>query len=312
MSEYLLFALFLIFPAAMVFAGSMDLFTMTIPNRISIGMIIGFLVAAPFSSLGWQGFLWHLAAGATMLAIGILMFAQGWLGGGDAKLLAAATLWLGFERLFDYLGVQGDEPDLPVRIGTLRRKGNMSELADILEVGEPTLIDILEDLAKPGRDPRDDLPAPLLRQDVLKMEDLREGMVLSGTVRNVVSFGAFVDIGVKQDGLVHISQLADRYVKDPGEVAKVQDRVEVTVLEVDVDRRRISLSMRRDASPPAHSPAPAPAPPPAGKKGKKVKEKKGEKKEEKKESPGEDFKSKLARLESKFRGEGSGKNKRGS
>ncbi len=97
------FALFLIFPAAMVFAGSMDLFTMTIPNRISIGMIIGFLVAAPFSSLGLQGIIWHLAAGFTMLVVGILMFSRGWLGGGDAKLLAAATLWLGFERLFDYL-----------------------------------------------------------------------------------------------------------------------------------------------------------------------------------------------------------------
>ncbi len=103
MPEYLLFALFLIFPAAMVFAGSMDLFTMTIPNRISIGMIIGFLVAAPFSSLSLTAFLWHLAAGATMLVVGILMFSRGWLGGGDAKLLAAASLWLGFERLFEYL-----------------------------------------------------------------------------------------------------------------------------------------------------------------------------------------------------------------
>lgn len=97
------FVLFLIFPAAMVFAGSMDLFTMTIPNRISIGMIAGFLVAAPLSSLGLYGFLWHLAAGAAMLVVGIFMFSQGWLGGGDAKLLAAATLWLGFERLFEYL-----------------------------------------------------------------------------------------------------------------------------------------------------------------------------------------------------------------
>lgn len=101
--EYLLFALFLIFPAAMVFAGSMDLFTMTIPNRISIGMVAGFLVAAPFSSLTLTAFLWHLAAGFSMLVVGILMFSRGWLGGGDAKLLAAATLWLGFDRLFEYL-----------------------------------------------------------------------------------------------------------------------------------------------------------------------------------------------------------------
>ena len=101
--EYLLFALFLIFPAAMVFAGSMDLFTMTIPNRISIGMVAGFLVAAPFSSLTLTAFLWHLAAGFSMLVVGILMFSRGWLGGGDAKLLAAATLWLGFDRLFGML-----------------------------------------------------------------------------------------------------------------------------------------------------------------------------------------------------------------
>ena len=148
------------------------------------------------------------------------------------------------ERLFDYLEVQSDEQDLPARIETLRRKGNMSELADLLEVGEPTLIDILEALAKPGRDPRDDLPAPILRQDVLKMEDLREGMVLSGTVRNVVAFGAFVDIGVKQDGLVHISQLADRYVTDPFKVVSVGDVVKVEVLSIDPDRGRIGLSMK--------------------------------------------------------------------
>jgi len=120
----------------------------------------------------------------------------------------------------------------------------MRDLADILDVGEPTLVDILEDLARPGRDPREDLPAPILRRDVLKMEDLREGMVLSGTVRNVVAFGAFVDIGVKQDGLVHISQLADRYVKDPFKVVSVGDVVKVKVLSVDLDRGRIGLSMK--------------------------------------------------------------------
>ncbi|MBN1991133.1 MAG: S1 RNA-binding domain-containing protein, partial [Anaerolineae bacterium] len=101
-----------------------------------------------------------------------------------------------------------------------------------------------EALAKPGRDPRDDLPKPLLRQDVLKMEDLREGMVLAGTVRNVVDFGAFVDIGVKQDGLVHISQLADRYIKNPFEVVKVGDVVKVKVMSVDVQRGRVGLSMK--------------------------------------------------------------------
>ncbi len=148
------------------------------------------------------------------------------------------------ERLFDYLDVQGDEKDLPARVEALRKESDLSDLADLLEVGQPTLVDILESLAKPGRDPRDELPPPLLRQDVLSMEDLKEGMVLTGTVRNVVDLGAFVDIGVKQDGLVHISQLANRYVKDPFEVVKVGDVVKVKVINVDVERGRIGLSMR--------------------------------------------------------------------
>ncbi len=148
------------------------------------------------------------------------------------------------ERLFEYLGVRGDEKDLPARIERLRKGENLGDLAALLEVGEPTLADILESLAKPGRDPRDELPPPLLRQDVLKMEDLKEGMILKGTVRNVVDFGAFVDIGVKQDGLVHVSQLADRYVKNPFEVVSVGDVVTVKVIKVDLERGRIGLSMK--------------------------------------------------------------------
>ncbi len=148
------------------------------------------------------------------------------------------------ERLFDYLGVQGDEKDLPKQIEQLGKREKMSDLAGLLDVGEPTLVDILDDLAKPGRDPRDELPKPLLRQDVLSMEDLREGMILTGTVRNVVDFGAFVDIGVKQDGLVHISQLADRFIKSPFEVVSVGDVVKVKVMSVDADRGRIGLSMK--------------------------------------------------------------------
>jgi uncharacterized protein len=148
------------------------------------------------------------------------------------------------ERLFEYLDVRGDERDLPARIERLSRQEDLSDLAGLLEVGEPTLADILESLTKPGRDPRDELPPPLLRQDVLKMEDLKEGMILKGTVRNVVDFGAFVDIGVKQDGLVHISQLADRYVKSPFEVVSVGDVVTVKVIKVDLDRGRIGLSMK--------------------------------------------------------------------
>ena len=117
-------------------------------------------------------------------------------------------------------------------------------LAELLEVGEPTLQGILEGLARPGRDPRDELPPPLLRQDVLSMEDLSEGMRLRGTVRNVVDFGAFVDIGVKQDGLVHVSKMADRYVRNPLDVVSVGDVVDVTVISVDPERGRIGLSMR--------------------------------------------------------------------
>jgi len=148
------------------------------------------------------------------------------------------------ERLFDYLQVRGDEKELPAKIEQLGKQESLAELADLLAVGEPTLADILESLARPGRDPRDELPPPLLRQDVLSMDDLKEGMVLNGTVRNVVDFGAFVDIGVKQDGLVHISQLADRYVKNPFEVVKVGDVVKVKVINVDKERGRIGLSMR--------------------------------------------------------------------
>ena len=117
-------------------------------------------------------------------------------------------------------------------------------LSQMLGVGEPTLADILDALSKPGRDPRDDLPPIQLRADVLSMDDLAEGMVLTGTVRNVVAFGAFVDIGVKQDGLVHISQLADRYVSDPHAVVRVGDVVTVRVLSIDAARGRIGLSMK--------------------------------------------------------------------
>jgi protein Tex len=118
------------------------------------------------------------------------------------------------------------------------------DIAKKIGVGLPTLNDILENLEKPGLDPRDALPSPILRHDVLKMEDLETGMILQGTVRNVVDFGAFVDIGVKQDGLVHISEMADRYVKDPLSVVAVGQVVQVRVLKVDKQRGRVQLSMR--------------------------------------------------------------------
>ena len=128
---------------------------------------------------------------------------------------------------------------------------NIEKTATKLGLGTPTLKDIIAALTKPGRDPREDLPKPIFRNDVLAMEDLKPGMILTGTVRNVVDFGAFVDIGVKQDGLVHISQLSDRYVKDPTEVVAVGDVVEVRVLEVDQTRKRIALSMKKDSAPKA-------------------------------------------------------------
>jgi uncharacterized protein len=120
----------------------------------------------------------------------------------------------------------------------------LTTIAKTVDVGLPTLQDILENLEKPGLDPRDALPAPILRHDVLKIEDLQPGMILQGTVRNVVDFGAFVDIGVKQDGLVHVSELADRFVRDPLSVVAVGQVVQVRVLKVDMQRGRVQLSMR--------------------------------------------------------------------
>jgi len=149
------------------------------------------------------------------------------------------------EHLFALMGVRGNEPDLAQRVKAFRAENDPAELAEVLEVGLPTLTDICDNLIKPGRDPRDELPKPILRSDVLKMEDLREGMILKGTVRNVVDFGAFVDIGVKQDGLVHVSQMADRYVKNALEVVSVGDVVEVKVISLDLERGRIGLSMRK-------------------------------------------------------------------
>ena len=112
------------------------------------------------------------------------------------------------------------------------------------DVGLPTLEDIRRELTKPGRDPRDTFEPPKFRDDIRTLEDLKPGMVLDGVVTNVTAFGAFVDLGVKQDGLVHISELADRFVKDPHEVARVGDRVKVRVLGVDLARKRVSLSRR--------------------------------------------------------------------
>ena len=134
-----------------------------------------------------------------------------------------------------------------VSTGSLSRKITESEkkkLSEELGVGEITLTDILSELEKPSRDPRESMPAPILRSDVLDMKDLKPGMVLKGTVRNVIDFGCFVDIGVHQDGLVHISHITDRFIKHPLEAVSVGDIVDVQVLDVEVDKKRISLSMK--------------------------------------------------------------------
>lgn len=138
--------------------------------------------------------------------------------------------------------------DEDIKTGKIKEIGkkvvDVKATAEKLGVGEPTLKDIISELEKPGRDPRDEMPKPILKSDVLSLEDLKEGMVLKGTVRNVIDFGAFVDIGVHSDGLVHISQLCDRYVKHPLEVVSVGDIVDVKVLSVDMEKGRVSLSMK--------------------------------------------------------------------
>lgn len=127
-----------------------------------------------------------------------------------------------------------------------RRIPDKKKLAEELGIGEITLTDIVRELEKPARDPREDMPRPILRSDVLDMKDLKPGMVLKGTVRNVIDFGVFVDIGVHQDGLVHISQITDRFIKHPLEAVSVGDIVDVKVLDVDPVKKRIGLTMRLD------------------------------------------------------------------
>ena len=121
---------------------------------------------------------------------------------------------------------------------------NAEKLATELNIGVPTIKDIIKELQKPGRDSRDEMPKPVLRSDVLKIEDLKEGMILTGTVRNVIDFGAFVDIGVKNDGLVHISEMSDKYIKNPMDVVSVGDIVKVRVIKIDLEKKKVGLSMK--------------------------------------------------------------------
>lgn len=151
------------------------------------------------------------------------------------------------KNLLQRLQIQEEELSRGGIVGLSKKLGDATKLSKELGIGEITLQDIVQELEKPGLDPREDMPKPILRSDVLEMEDLKEGMILKGTVRNVIDFGAFVDIGVHQDGLVHISRICDRFIKHPLEAVSVGDIVEVKVLSVDLQKKRIALTMRLDA-----------------------------------------------------------------
>lgn len=151
------------------------------------------------------------------------------------------------EQLLENIGYKKEDLKDSEKIKDIKLKlsgVNIKDMSQKLEIGEMTLKDIIDELSKPGRDPRDEMPKPILRSDVLKFEDLKEGMVLNGTVRNVIDFGAFVDIGVKHDGLVHISELSENYVKNPSDVVSIGDIVKVKVIKIDNDRQKVSLSMK--------------------------------------------------------------------
>ena len=151
------------------------------------------------------------------------------------------------EKLLNLLGFKIEDLRNKESLNILRAKlenVNVSEISSKLDVGELTLFDIIAELSKPGRDPREDMPKPVLRNDVLKFEDLTEGMILTGTVRNVIDFGAFVDIGVKYDGLVHISEMSTSYIKSPSDVVSVGDIVKVKVIKIDSERKKVGLSMK--------------------------------------------------------------------
>lgn len=151
------------------------------------------------------------------------------------------------EKLLANLGFKKEDLKDKEKLEALRNKLKSVDIvktAKELEIGEMTLTDIIEELNKPGRDPREDMPKPVLRSDVLKLEDLNEGMILTGTVRNVIDFGAFVDIGVKHDGLVHISEMSDKFIKNPSEIVSVGDIIKVKVIKIDKERQKVGLSMK--------------------------------------------------------------------
>jgi uncharacterized protein len=147
-------------------------------------------------------------------------------------------------KLLEKLGYQPSDLASGALAGLSRKVKDYKKLSKELEIGEITLRDIVKELEKPGRDPREEMPRPILRTDVMDMKDLKEGMILKGTVRNVIDFGAFVDIGVHQDGLVHVSEMSEKFIKHPLEAVSVGDVVDVRVLGVDLKKKRISLSMK--------------------------------------------------------------------
>ena len=151
------------------------------------------------------------------------------------------------EKLLDSIGFNKNDLLDKEKLSTIRQKLSQVDLlkkAEELGIGELTLKDIIDELKKPGRDPRDEMPKPVLRADVLKFEDLRDGMVLTGTVRNITDFGCFVDVGVKHDGLVHISEMSDKFVKSPSDIVSIGDIVKVKVIGIDQDKQKVKLSMR--------------------------------------------------------------------
>lgn len=148
------------------------------------------------------------------------------------------------EKLLDELGYAKDDVAINETSDISKKVTDLGSIAAKLDIGEITLKDILKELEKPGRDPREEMEKPILHSEVLEIKDLNEGMILKGTVRNIVDFGAFVDIGVHQDGLVHISQLSERYIKHPLDIVSVGDIVEVKVISIDVERQKIGLSMK--------------------------------------------------------------------
>ena len=151
------------------------------------------------------------------------------------------------EKLLNIIGFSKEDLKDKTQVDKIREKLKSIDIkntAKELEIGEMTLTDIIGELSKPGRDPRDEMPKPVLRQDVLKFEDLKEGMILTGTVRNVIDFGAFVDIGVKYDGLVHISEMSEKYIKNPSDLVSVGDIVKVKVIGLDNNRHKVALSMK--------------------------------------------------------------------